>query len=126
MKAISIKQPWANLIASGQKTIETREWSTPYRGQILLVSSKVPKIEPAGCAVAVANLVDCRIMTKADEVAAQCSIYPNAFAWVLQHIQAIEPFPIKGQLGLYEVDVMPGLLIAKRAPKQPSLFNSTG
>ena len=126
MKAISIKQPWANLIASGQKTIETREWSTRYRGQILLVSSKTPKIEPAGYAVAVADLVDCRAMTKADEDAAQCSIYPNAFAWVLKNIRAIEPFPVKGQLGLYEVDVTPDLLIAKRAPKQPSLFHSTG
>ena len=123
MKAISIKQPWANLIASGKKTIETREWATPYRGQILLVSSKVPKIEPAGCAVAVADLVDCRVMTKADEVAAQCSIYPNAFAWVLQNIRAIEPFPVKGQLGLYEVDVNPENLANRKAPPQTSLFD---
>jgi hypothetical protein len=123
MKAISIKQPWANLIASGQKTIETREWSTSYRGQILLVSSKIPKIEPAGFAVAVADLVDCRVMTKADEDAAQCSIYPNAFAWVLQNVRAIEPFPVKGQLGLYEVDIKPESLLAKKTSKQPSLFD---
>src|ERR1017187_2262128 len=122
MKAISIKRPWANLIASGQKTIETREWSTPYRGQILLVSSKIPKIEPAGCAVAVANLVDCRVMTKVDEDAAQCSIYPNAFAWVLQNVRAIEPFPVKGQLGLYEVDVNPESLADRKASPQTSLF----
>lgn len=123
MKAISIKQPWANLIASGQKTIETREWATPYRGKILLVSSKIPKIEPAGCAVAVANLVDCRVMTKADEIAAQCSIYPNAFAWVLQNVRAIEPFPVKGQLGVYEVDVAPENLVDRKAPPQTSLFD---
>lgn len=123
MKAISIKQPWANLIASGRKNIETREWCTPYRGQILLVSSKLPKIEPAGFAVAVADLVDCRAMTKADEDAAQCAIYPNAFAWVLQNIRAIEPFPVKGQLGLYEVNVSPGALLPKIEPKQASLFD---
>ena len=123
MKAISIKQPWANLIASGKKTIETREWATLYRGQVLLVSSKVPKIEPAGCAVAVANLVDCRVMTKADEVAAQCSIYPNAFAWVLQNVRAIEPFPVKGQLGLYEVDVTPESLLDRKRSPQASLFD---
>lgn len=123
MKAISIKQPWANLIASGQKTIETREWSTPFRGTILLVSSKLPKIEPAGCAIAVAELVDCRVMTKADENAAKCPIYPNAFAWVLQNIRAIEPFPVKGQLGLYDVDVKPELLSARKAAKQTSLFD---
>jgi hypothetical protein len=124
MKAISIKQPWANLIASGKKTIETREWSTPYRGQILLVSSKVPKIEPAGCAVAVADLVDCRVMTQADEAAAQCPFYPNAFAWVLRNIRAIEPFSVKGQLGLYEVDVAPEVLSsARKTSRQPSLFD---
>lgn len=123
MKAISIKQPWANLIASGQKTIETREWSTPYRGQILLVSSKIPRIEPAGCAVAVADLVDCRVMTKADEDAAKCEIYPNAFAWVFQNVRAIEPFPVKGQLGLYEVDVAPECLSARKTSRQPSLFD---
>jgi hypothetical protein len=123
MKAISIKQPWANLIASGQKTIETREWSTPYRGQILLVSSKIPKIEPAGCAVAVADLVDCRVMTKGDENAAKCSIYPNAFAWVLENVRAIEPFPVKGRLGLYEVDVTPEVVCARKTSNQPSLFD---
>ena len=123
MKAISIKQPWANLIASGQKTIETRVWATQYRGQILLVSSKAPKIEPAGCAIAVANLVDCRIMTKADEVAAQCPIYANAFAWVLQDVRAIEPFPVKGQLGLYEVDITSESLKPKKLPSQTSLFD---
>jgi hypothetical protein len=123
MKAISIKQPWANLIASGQKTIETREWSTSYRGQLLLVSSKIPKIEPAGCAVALADLVDCRRMTEADEDAAKCSIYPNAFAWVLQNIRAIEPFPVKGRLGLYEVDIASEFLSARKTSKQPSLFD---
>ena len=125
MKAISIKQPWANLIASGQKTIETRVWATPYRGQILLVSSKTPKIEPAGYAVAVAELADCRLMTKADEDAARCPIYPNAVAWVLQNVRAIEPFPVKGQLGVYEVDVVPELLCPRSTPNQPSLFDCT-
>jgi len=40
IKAISLKQPWANLVASGKKTIETRTWKTPYSGPILIVSSK--------------------------------------------------------------------------------------
>ena len=124
MKALSIKQPWANLIASGQKTIETREWATAYRGPILLVSSKVPKIEPAGCAIAVAELIDCRPMTKADELAAQCPIYPNAFAWILRNVKAIEPFPVKGQLGIYDVNVSPESLSPKKPPAQTTLFES--
>ena len=32
MKALSVKQPWANKIASGEKSIETRYWKTDYPG----------------------------------------------------------------------------------------------
>lgn len=106
MKCLSVKQPWANLIASGEKTIETRTWATAYRGELLVVSSKRPKIEPAGFAVAVARLVECRPMTKADEAAACCGVYPGAFAWVLTDVHAVEPFPVKGSLGLYETPVV--------------------
>ncbi len=34
--AISIRQPWAELILLGKKTIELRSWSTDYRGQLWL------------------------------------------------------------------------------------------
>ncbi len=103
MKAISLKQPWANLIAAGKKTIETRKWSTKYRGPLLIVSSLRPNIPPVGCAIAVAELVDCRPMTKADERAACCPTYPGAYAWVLSRIRRVTPVPVKGRLGLYDV-----------------------
>ena len=32
MKALSIRQPWAELILQGRKTIELRTWKTSYRG----------------------------------------------------------------------------------------------
>ncbi len=32
MKALSIRQPWAELILLGRKTIETRTWRTAHRG----------------------------------------------------------------------------------------------
>lgn len=35
-KALSVKQPWAELILSGRKTIELRRWSAPYRGPLWL------------------------------------------------------------------------------------------
>lgn len=104
MKAISLKQPWANYIASGQKTVETRKWATKYRGKILIVSSKSPNIPPAGYALATAEIIDCRPMVKADEKAAMVKIYPKAYSWVLKNIRKIKPFPVKGQLSLYEVD----------------------
>jgi len=40
MKALSIRQPWAGLIAAGVKTIETRNWRTGYRGQLLICASR--------------------------------------------------------------------------------------
>jgi ASCH domain len=105
MKALSIKQPWANLIAAGEKTIETRTWATNYRGPILIVSSKTPKIEPAGFALAIADLADCRPMTRLDEPAARCSVYPNAHSWVLRNIRKIHPYPVRGKLGLYDIKI---------------------
>lgn len=40
MKALTIKQPWASLIAWGEKKIETRSWKTSYRGPILIHAGK--------------------------------------------------------------------------------------
>ena len=36
MKAITIRQPYASLIARGVKTVETRSWATHYRGRIAI------------------------------------------------------------------------------------------
>lgn len=105
MKAISVKQPWVNMIARGKKTIETRTWATSYRGPLLIVSSKVPNIPPAGYAVAVAELIECRPMRPDDKDAACCEWYPGAVAWVLDKVRPIEPVPVKGMLGLYDVAI---------------------
>ena len=45
VKALSIKQPWAGMIACGAKPIEYRSWKTPYRGDLLICASGsvVPK-----------------------------------------------------------------------------------
>ena len=40
MKCISIKQPWAWLIANGYKPIENRSWVTKHRGPLLLHAGK--------------------------------------------------------------------------------------
>ena len=111
LKALSVKQPWANMIAAGEKTIETRRWPTDYRGPLLIVSSKTPDIPPAGCAVALATLVDCRPMTRLDEPNARCTVYPGAFAWVLRDVRRLRAFPVKGRLGIYDVLVEEGTLL---------------
>jgi hypothetical protein len=40
MKALSLWQPWATLIAIGAKSIETRSWSTTYRGPLAIHAAK--------------------------------------------------------------------------------------
>ncbi|GIO36228.1 hypothetical protein J41TS12_10890 [Paenibacillus antibioticophila] len=81
MKAITIHQPWATLIAVGEKRFETRGWSTRYRGPIAIHAGRhfnkeawieppiydairkhgllLPEDFPAGAVVAIADLVGC-------------------------------------------------------------------
>lgn len=88
MKAITLWQPWATLIAIGAKKVETRSWGTRYRGQIAIHSAKrkvkptevsqlyeqglqkewawfLPDAQeyPLGAIIATARLADCQRMT---------------------------------------------------------------
>lgn len=47
MKCLSIKQPYADLIPSGKKTIENRRWATRYRGEFLIHASS--HVDKRGC-----------------------------------------------------------------------------
>ena len=40
MKCLSLKQPFADLLALGEKTIELRKWNTKFRGEFLVHASK--------------------------------------------------------------------------------------
>jgi len=40
MRSISLWEPWASLIRTGAKTIETRSWNTNYRGKLLICAAK--------------------------------------------------------------------------------------
>lgn len=40
MKAITLTQPWATLVAIGAKKIETRSWGTRYRGPLAIHAAK--------------------------------------------------------------------------------------
>lgn len=106
MKAISVRQPWASMIAQGSKTIETRIWPTKYRGDLLIVSSKKPKIDnlPAGQALCIVELTDCQPMQVADEPLARCKWYKGAWTWVIGDVRPVEPFAVQGTLSIYEID----------------------
>src|SRR3989338_5348964 len=68
MKTLSIKQPYAELILQGKKTIELRKWNTNFRGEFLIHASKHPDLEamkrfgfnnlPVSCIVGKVTLVD--------------------------------------------------------------------
>lgn len=40
VKALSLWEPWASLMAFGVKTVETRHWSTRHRGPLLVHAAK--------------------------------------------------------------------------------------
>lgn len=43
---MTLHQPWASLVAVGAKTIETRSWSTTYRGPLLIhAAARKPDVE---------------------------------------------------------------------------------
>ncbi len=79
MKALTIWQPWASLIATGEKIYETRSWPTKYRGPIAIHAAKkdpakvpiTPGLDkygrndkspwiflPTGCVIATGELVN--------------------------------------------------------------------
>lgn len=123
MKALSVKQPWASFIAAGIKTIECRSWPTKYRGELLICSSKGDSILdveppanelllPGGMALAVVDLVDCRRMTPDDLEAAMVPYDSDRkdkllqeYAWLLKRKFEIIPVPVKGKLGVYNLDI---------------------
>lgn len=47
MKAITLTQPWASLVAAGAKTVETRSWTTNYRGPLAIHAAKGMRVDDA-------------------------------------------------------------------------------
>lgn len=125
MKAITIKQPFASLIAAGLKEYEFRSWKTNYRGEILIHAGKgidkeaMKKFEslkleyPSGCMIAKADLTDCVPVTEAvkeDLRAKNFLVYSgttenpewNGYGFKLENIKTLEPIFTNGMLGLWE------------------------
>ena len=104
MKALSLRQPWASLIANGHKTIETRTWRTRYRGPLAIHASMRPYARPThrrhrrrG-----AWLYDCRPMVVSDDEEQACiALYDRANAWLLANVKPMPLIPCKGRLGLW-------------------------
>ena len=132
MKALSLTQPYAELMKKGIKTIDTRSWKTNYRGPVYIHASAtaIPKTSrdnvdlmtlisgktlDYGCIICSCELVDCIKMT--EEYVDEIRIYhykeylsgvyaPGRYAWVFKNIQILEqPIPVKGHLGLWDFEL---------------------
>ncbi|MFY0545471.1 ASCH domain-containing protein [Brevibacillus sp. H7] len=141
MKAITIHQPWATLIALGEKQFETRSWATKYRGQLAIHAAKKIDREacesepfrsvlekhgytadnlPTGAVIGIGKLADCLGVGMSDgehrSMAGDTGIHwipvksneyhfgwygVGRYAWELTDVKQIEPFPAKGQQGLW-------------------------
>ncbi len=126
MKVLTIKQPFASLIAEGYKEYEFRTWKTKYRGPLLIhaglgVDKKAMKryeslnLEyPTGQIIAKVNLTDClEVDDKLKEVLKEKNylVYKGAinsdkkeYAFKLENIEKIDNIPIKGKLSFWEYD----------------------
>lgn len=112
MKALSVRQPYANQIARGIKTLEIRSWSTPYRGPLVICATARPDIgfrahhSELGCFICVVDLVKVIPWTQALTREAYCSPgdwFPDMMGWVLENPRQLHHTHIKGRLGLFEI-----------------------
>ncbi len=89
MYALSVRQPFASQIASGEKDEEYRAYKWSYRGPLVICATKSPKVDslPCGVAVCIVEMVDC-IECEDDE--------GTFYAWVLERPRAVKPVSIKG------------------------------
>lgn len=128
MKVITIKQPFATLIAEGIKEYEFRTWKTNYRGDILIHAGKgvnkdaMEKYKdknfeyPKGYIIAKATITDCvpiddemRKYLKQKDSFVYSSIIKHTewkgYGFRLKNVEKIKPIPIVGKLSLWDYDI---------------------
>ena len=131
MKVLSIIEPWATLIASKQKYIETRSWKTSYRGELYIHASKklinkkdekiqeLLKLLPTQemnyrKIICKCELVDCIYMDekfineiKQNKQEYMCGDYQiGRFAWILEKTELIQPkIDAKGKLNIWNFEI---------------------
>lgn len=125
MKVLTIKQPFASLIASGLKEYEFRSWKTNYRGELLIHAGKSVDAEamkrfesygldyPRGCIIAQVQLTDCIKVDEPFRTFLRVKDFPvyagttEALDWEgyglkFENIRKLEPIPVNGKLGFWE------------------------
>lgn len=129
MKVLSIKEPYATLIASGNKLIETRSWKTNYRGEIFIHASGTKLAKEYltneyvlslitnlnlnfGNIICKANLIDCVYMDdnflnkiKLNAKEYNLGLYEKGrYAWIFEDVEPIYPIPAKGKLNIWNYE----------------------
>ncbi len=122
MKAISIRQPWAELIVSGRRKMEIRKWNTQYRGPLLIHAGLEVDVEAcarcgimAGVVGAIIGMTDLITTKQLSEErwkrlrSLHMEIGPrpygeNTFAWFMANQRRFPtPIPYKGRQGFFDV-----------------------
>ena len=123
MKALSLRQPYAELIISGEKTIEIRPWNTKFHGEFLIHAAKRifeqdcikfgidPKKVITGKVIGKVKLVDVKKYTTIEEFRKDFDKHRAEDRWfkapcygfILENPQRIKPFPAKGSLNFFEI-----------------------
>lgn len=116
-RALTIRQPWATLIASGAKDVENRSWATSFRGRIAVHAGAA-----TDRAAGIGTPRECpnSVIVGTVEIAGCIRDYASPWAedgcwhWVLRDPVAFaEPVPCKGKLGLWRLDDETARLVAE-------------
>ena len=115
VRALTLRQPWATLVAEHGKDVENRTWPTRWRGTLLIHAGqgfdpgcppsarrRTPAL-PAGAFLAAAALTDCH--QHRPGCCASTWAEPDAYHWVLTGIRPLSvPVPCSGARGLWRPD----------------------
>ncbi len=117
LQCLAIRQPWAWAVCIGAKDIESRTWTTEYRGLLAIQASAArqgvnalvkkskgklhPDEMPCGAIIGVVELVEVVPMDEALENNAWAT---GLYCWRFAHGRCLEePIAYKGALHLYEL-----------------------
>ncbi len=116
MNALTICQPYAHLIVTGQQLAEFRTWSTTYRGPLAIHAGLSKswldpddRYDPTmtfGAVVGIAKLTECETSGDGD------------WDWLLDDVRRlVTPIPYKGQRGLFDIpdELLAGIRFADEA-----------
>ena len=120
INAITIRQPWAWLIAAGHKTVENRTWTTKHRGPLLIhaglslddegyrAAERLGIVVPDVARGAVVGIVDLIGIDRSDMAKVWPSTpwdLPNASHWQLRRAAHLPTQGVTGRQSIFPVEL---------------------